>query len=445
MNAKEVITQHFIAPFAKPNRNNVGTELEFPLLSLSGAPVTEDIGCRLLAHLLENGFSALETDINGRGVFLANADGDCLSFDNSYHNFEFAMEKNESLTAISARFYRLFAKVQNFLLSNGHMLCGLGINPRYDASNPLPVEYPIYRTIRQFLSNFSGGDFHSYTSFPAWLSSVQTHMDVPLSNLPRALTLMASLDFARGLLFSNALPLEPRKEFGNVICFRDYLWEKSGFGSLADNTGAVCGCFESAEDMIDMFLKKSIFLKKEGEAYNIIPPISVADYFNGGAPDEAISGYLSFKNVEITRRGTLEIRSDCAQPVGAAFAPPAFNIGILQEAEQAEALTESFFAKALPIALAKNPNRNAILRKKAIYGEPLFAEEALVKEFLCDLVALAEKGLKNRGFGEENLLKPLFGRAEQLLCPAKIYKTRQREGTSESDILKDFADAEKIF
>ena len=334
--------------------------------------------------------------------------------------------------------------MQAFLVPNGHTLCGLGTNPRYRVSEPLPVEYPIYRTIRGFLAGFSGGNYHSIPYFPAWLSSVQTHLDVTAEQLPRALTLMAALDFARGLLFSNGLPLTEEKIFSQTVCFRDYLWEKSGFGSLADNTGPVCGTFQTCDDIVDMILKKSMFLKKEGDAYVTMPPVSVADYFNTATSDSDISAYLSFKNVEVTRRGTLELRSDCAQPVGAAFAPPAFNLGILTCLEEAELAVAQFFAD-LPRELAEAPDRNAILRQNVIYGKPLFAEERSVKAFLRTLVSLAEKGLTQRGFGEEKLLTPLFTRAETLTCPANMFRQRQKAGEPESSILKDYANPEKIF
>ncbi|MBE7022099.1 MAG: hypothetical protein E7414_02640 [Ruminococcaceae bacterium] len=445
MNARDVIKEAFITPFTNPDRRYVGVELEFPLISLSGEALKRDIIAPFTTHLLTNGFRVEETDIHGRGVFLINEDGDCLSFDNAYHNFEFAMAKADNLTMLAERFYHLYRLAQEFLLAHGHTLCGLGTNPRYSVSDPLPVEYPIYRTLRSFLAGFSGGDFHRYTNFPAWLSSVQTHMDVTAERLPRALTLMASLDFARALLFSNALPLAGAKGQENTLCFRDYLWEKSGFGSLADNVGPVCGRFDSCEDIVDMILKKSMFLRRDGEDYQVMPPVSVEDYFNAGAPPSDITAYLSFKNVEVTRRGTLEIRSDCAQPVGAAFAPPAFNLGILSVLEAAEALTEDFFAKALPADLAQAPDRNARLRRNVIYGEPLFAEEAAVKGFLYALVLLAEKGLKTRGFNEEKLLMPLYHRAESLVCPAKIFKERRQSGEAEGAILADYANPEKVF
>ena len=46
--------------------------------------------------------------------------------------------------------------------------------------------------------------------------------------------------------------------------------------------------------------------------------------------------------MEITRRGTLEVRSDCAQPFECEFTPPAFNTGILEMLGEANARMEKF-------------------------------------------------------------------------------------------------------
>lgn len=439
MNARQLVYDTFIAPFYQKDRCCVGVELEFPLLATGDEPVSEDIGLLLLAYLQKHGFSVAETDIYGRGVFITNADGDCLSFDNAYQNFEFAMTKDEDLTAVAARFYTLYDLVQDYLQKIGYTLTGLGTNPHRPHTTSRPVAYPIYMTLCRFLSNFSGGFYHTVTDFPAWLSSVQTHLDVSADRLPQAYTVYAALDFVRALLFSNALPFSNLNGFSKTICFRDYLWEHSGFGSLADNTGPVCGTFQTTDDLINMFMKKSIFLSVSAKGdYQIIPAAPLEEYCNTIGTSAALNGYLSFKNVEITRRGTLEVRSDCAQPVAEAFAPSAFNLGILQNLDDAAQRLDAFFAW-LPPELADTPDRNAQLRRRAIYGEGLPVSDDVLRTFLLDLVRLAERGLVQRGLGEEALLKPLFARAETLSCPALVTRRRLQSGELWADIICDYA------
>ncbi len=439
MNARQLVETTFLSRFFQEGRNFTGVELEFPLLALDRGSVHDSVIAGLPAFLLENGFSVGETDINGNAAFLVNADDDCLSFDNSYNNFEFAMAKSENLLEVAKRFYGLFRLVQSYLLPLGHTLSGLGTNPHHSKAETKPVDYPIYRTLREYLSEFSGGYFHRFTDFPAWLSSVQTHLDVDAATLPRALTLFASMDFVRGLLFSNSLPFPDVTTHPETLCFRDYLWEHSGFGYLADNTGPLCGTFQTLDDITDMICKKSMFLKYREGVYEIMRPVELEAYFNSQGLPEDMGGYLSFKNMEITRRGTLEVRSDCAQPVGSAFAPPAFNLGILHGLSEAEELMNRFFA-LLPSDYRDAPKRNLLLRRMAIHGEPLPVNPAYSKMLLMNLVSLAETKLKERGLGEEELLKPLAQRAAELSCPAKVMKDRLSRGEDLLSIIKNYAD-----
>ena len=108
MNTKQLVEETFLAPFAKPGREYVGVELEFPLLNLAKAPVDKQVACGLMTHLLEHGFQTSERDMDGNPAFLVNQDGDELSFDNSYNNFEFAMAKGKNLSCIANRFYHWY-------------------------------------------------------------------------------------------------------------------------------------------------------------------------------------------------------------------------------------------------------------------------------------------------------------------------------------------------
>ncbi|MBO5021526.1 MAG: hypothetical protein J6D52_12745, partial [Clostridia bacterium] len=320
MDARKIVQKEFIAPFCKKGRKNIGVELEFPLLNLAKAPVDKKLALGLLEKMLSSGFRVAEYGADSNPAFIINDDGDVLSFDNSYNNFEFSMEKCENLYEMSQRFYKLYEGVQNYLLPLGYSLCGIGANPFHPHLTSSPVSFPVYSLIKEFLGSFSGGTYHSYTDFPAYLSSVQTHLDVPIDNLAKALTLFADLDFVRALLFSNSPAFPDSEGFENAVCFRDYLWEKSGFGSLQNNVGKVEGKFSSAKDIENLILSRSMFYRVRDSKYELVPETTVAKYFlRTDAKEEDINSYLSFQNVEITRRGTLEVRSDCAQPIKDAF------------------------------------------------------------------------------------------------------------------------------
>ncbi|MBR5156940.1 MAG: hypothetical protein IKW59_04135 [Clostridia bacterium] len=445
MNARKIVNQTFIKPFCAKDRKNIGVELEFPLLNLKKAPVKHNVASGLLEYMIKNhSFRMAETDSQGNLTFIINKDGDVLSFDNSYNNFEFSMEKGENLAECAARFYKLYDIVQNFLLPHSHTLCGIGTNPFKEYIKSDFVSFPVYEMIHEFLGNFCGGDYHAYTDFPAYLSSVQTHLDVSENELAKSLTLFANLDFVRALLFSNSPAFAGADDFSDCVCFRDYLWEKSGFGSLGKNTGKICSDFSSISDIEDLILERKMFNRIRNGKYETITPVTLSEYFNSNESEESdISCYLSFCNAEVTRRGTLEVRSDCAQPVSEAFCAPAFNLGILYAKEKAAQILDEFLNNNIPKEILESPDKNKILRNSVIYEYKLSAPNNEVRKLLTNLVALANESLIKRGFGEEKLLEPLFARAEHLTCPALIWKQLLKDGKSLESVIKKFASADE--
>lgn len=406
MDTRKLIYDTFLKPFESREYGNVGAELEFPLVNLAKAPVDENVAKGMFDYFLQKGFK-VELEENGQPLFITNENGDCLSFDNSYNNFEFALNYADDINALANRFYKLLDDVQNYFNSFNHTLVGIGSNPYKKYAKKSHVDFSTYNMVDKYLTEF--GKNTPYPDFPAFLSSAQTHMDIPLKDLPKAYTLFGKLDFVRALLLANSPDFDRR----GYILYRDYLWEQSAFSLCPNITGKVDEKFKTTEDLVSYILKKGIFNRIRNGKYEIFAPIPLKEYFaREDAREEDINCYLSFKNVEITRRGTLEIRSDCAQPFEAAFAPAAFNVGILYNMDKASERLDVFF-KDEKITLS-----NTSLREKAAKGEEICDEEALFT-LLEDMLVLAEEGLKKRNKGEEKFLAPLFDRAARLSNPGK--------------------------
>ena len=342
LDARKIIYNHFFAKFEGKTSKNIGVELEFPLLNANGGDVDKKVAKRLIDHFINKGFSPVLFGDSGEPLFIENADGDTLSFDNSYNNFEFSMNYGENLSKIADRFYKLLSDVQDFLGKNGHYLVGRGTNPNKKNITSNRVDFSTYKMVADYLTKFPGE--HKLNDFPAYLSSVQTHLDASLENLPKAYTTFAMLDFVRALLFSNS----PDFDGKGYICYRDYLWEKSGFGICQNITGKVDESFDTLADLEDYFLEKGMFNRIRNGKYEVFAPVNIKEYFEDEkhqAKAEDIECYLSFKNVEITSRGTLEVRSDCAQSFENAFAPPAFNLGVMEGLDEIYDIVTAFLKK----------------------------------------------------------------------------------------------------
>lgn len=406
MDTRKLIYNTFLKPFENRQYGNVGVELEFPLVNLSKAPVDESVAKGIFDHFIKQGFK-VELEENSQPLFITNEDGDCLSFDNSYNNFEFAMNYSDNLCLIADRFYKLFSSVQEYFKAHNHAIVGMGSNPYKKYTKKSHVDFSTYNMVDQYLTRF--GKDSKYPDFPAFLSSAQTHLDVPISDLPKAYTLYARMDFVRALLFANS----PDFEKTGYLCYRDFLWEQSAFSKCPNITGKVDSKFKTSEDLVSYIISKGMFNRIRNGKYEIFEPVPIKEYFaREDATEKDIECYLSFKNVEITKRGTLEIRSDCAQPFNDAFAPAAFNLGILYNMEKAGDFVDEFL-KENKIDLT-----NSLLREKAVKGEKIADEEA-VYMLLDNMLSICEEGLLKRGKGEEKLLLPLYDRVARGSTPGK--------------------------
>lgn len=421
MHALDIINQRFIAPLKHKKTGTVGVELEFPMLNLEKQPVDRDIADGLLAHFLENGFTVAERTTDGKPAFLENADGDVLSFDNSYNNFEFSMQYGDDLLAIKKRFDSYIRRANTYLAQFHYLITGMGTNPYKQYIRQDHVSYPVYNMVDQFLHQYQNETTHAYPDFPAYLSSVQTHLDITPCDVPRAVTLFSKIGFARVMLFGNSIGLQGEK----VLCYRDYLWENSAFGQVPNITGKLDREYVSLLDIAESFLDRGMFNRIRDGEYQVFDPIPLKAYFEQpeyGAQAEDIAQFLSFRDVEVTARGTVEVRGDCTQPVQDAFLPPAFNLGLACNLDKAVE-----FTAVMPVQGTNTENRN-----KAIHGQ---LERDMVP-FLTGLTEIAIEGLEQRGKGEEALLLPLLERARQGTCPAKETLELLEKGTPIEEIIR---------
>ncbi|MBQ8808192.1 MAG: hypothetical protein IJZ81_02670, partial [Clostridia bacterium] len=289
-----------------------------------------------------------------------------------------------------------YEMVQEYLAREKHSLADCGTNPNFKNIGVNHTPFSTYNMVQEYLHKFPGT--HGYNDFPAFMSSVQTHLDISKKDIPRAYTLFSKLDFVRGLLFGNS----PDFEGKGWRIFRDYLWGNSGFGNCPCITGSIDRSFESVDDVIDFYLEKGLFNRIRDEKYEVFSPIPIKEYFENpqyGAVEKDIECYLSFCNVELTSRGTLEIRSDCAQKKGSFFMPPAFNLGILSNMEKAE---EALYSFLKDFNITKS---NSHLRKMVCEcNEEEIAPRYILGELCGKMLEIAREGLVKRGKGEETLL-----------------------------------------
>jgi gamma-glutamylcysteine synthetase len=111
------------------------------------------------------------------------------------------------------------------------------------------------------------------------------------------------------------------------------------------------------------------------------------------------------------RLGTLEIRPACQQPAAASWLPSALALGWLENAHDVDAYLEERFGSDVFAVL--RDHRDAAVAQGLSAVEPC-------PDFLATLIDLADKGLRRRARGEEQLLEPARDRVARRRGPADV-------------------------
>jgi len=392
----------FIAPTENNNFELIGMEFEYPLVAPEEGHYKE-MGNRFLEQLVkEQGFTEEIRGSDGNLVRV-DRDGDSISYDYHYSMMEISISPQKSLFAIAERREAYLGLAKEFYDKENTEILGRGNYPRPEET----IEYtcdPFYSMIREFLAAVSpeagiGRHFGN-------MYSVQTHLEVPKERLLKTYNLFNAVSFVRGMLISNSPAVRDGKK---VYCSRDMDWEESGLV----NAGLYDTVFESLEDLAYAISREMIFVTSDESGLGFRKPIALNEYFDeGGHPDSDIAFFRSFKHVVVNKYNCLEVREDCTQPMNEALVPAAFNLGLALAVDRAADILHEFKTAC------RITGTNSELRRRAILGES-FGDEETVKKYLFALYDCAFEALKNRGFGEEELLKPLYGRIERMECPAK--------------------------
>lgn len=111
-----------------------------------------------------------------------------------------------------------------------------------------------------------------------------------------------------------------------------------------------------------------------------------------------------------TNHATLELRPACQQPWGEHMAAAALGLGLVEAAAAIEAhLDQLFGADVWPTLRAY---------QRQVIAQGLAAPQP-APDLLAQILTLAAEALKQRGYGEEAFIEPLFGRLARGLNPAQ--------------------------
>ena len=391
----------------------IGIELEFPIVNMEGEAVDLHVSKSLLSHLATSlDFDVEKYDLDRNPIQLVNkASQDRILFEVAYTTIEFAFGPVKTLSEAERRFESYLSVIQEFLRSKGHLIVGKGVNPQWASNDHQPVKLPRYQMLMDYLALGSKyPQLHQFPQYGAFICGSQVQLDVSRSNFYRVINAFNQIEAAKAYLFANSV-FDGADWDTNIS--RDIFWEESMHGLLKENVGVNAADFVTEDDFFNYLCQSAMFSVQRQRKDYYFPPVSVKEYFaqeefkaydlSGEelilVPSEGdIATHRSYQYQDLTKRGTVEFRSVCAQPLTQTFAPAAFHLGLLVELDRLEQ-----YLTTAPFFELWGRDYKA-LRRQFSKKELTEEERVTIQIFSQDLLELAKKGLLARGHEEEKYL-----------------------------------------
>ncbi|MBQ4231745.1 MAG: glutamylcysteine synthetase [Lachnospiraceae bacterium] len=453
---RSALYDKYIKPTEKKKESYVGIEIELPIVNLKKEATSHNVAKEAFKSALDYfGFTPETFDDDGFCHSAIDKDSnDIISFDCSYNNLELSFGKELNLLDVEARFKKYIAHLNHVLGKSNHIITGLGIQPFYDKCKKSYIPNGRYKMLEGYLRKAEEwkkeGGFHSYPGFGTYASSSQIQLDVKKDELVDTVRVFSDLEPIKSLLFANSLMLKDESDY---LLTRDILWEYSTHGINPRNVGIFEIPPRSIDEFIDYISYTSIFCTEREGMYPFFYPIPIAEYFDRETidaeyfdgedyssvtitPQKSDLDYLrTYKFLDLTKRGTIEYRSLCTQPLKYSFAGAAFQLGLANKLGELEEIFDK------DTVLYKHGfSANELRRSFNRDSMPDFIDKKELTGLIIDIIELSKEGLVERGYGEERLLEPLYNRAETFDSPARHMRDSLLSGADIIDIIHSYAE-----
>lgn len=335
MEAKQYFIENYIDKFKESDY--VGVEIEMPIINLNTPYIVDNyVVEELFLNFLNNNDFRVENYDNEENIISIKniKTNDTISLEYSFNTIELSLGKELKIDKLQEKFEMYYSFIKEHLKKYEYEIyCG-GINPNYHCIDKSCLNQDRYKVIERLLSNNNNKKL--YNQFCSYCCSIQTHINASKDNIVNLINMLSKVENNKIMMFSNSYMEETKLKNS-----RRYLWENSNFGPL--NIG-INSNYKNLDELINDYLKRNLFFVKrnkkyllfnkkqlvneylfkkrikttdeDGQIHYIVPVYSDFDYFR------------SYKSVELTKYGTLEIRSDCTQSKENIFKLIAFNVGI---------------------------------------------------------------------------------------------------------------------
>jgi gamma-glutamylcysteine synthetase len=405
-NPVSAVAEQYAARFRERLRplRLVGRELEFPLVETDGT--AGDIR-RLWPELLREGsFTPKYDDPQTEALIVS------LTSANAVYEAEVGLGTVELLTPACEDLFQLetnicagLAPLVRAAHAAGMRVLGFGIQPRTPRSPQLMTPKKRYGAL---LKAIGKPWLHFCTT-----AADQLHVDIARHELLPMINWMNFISAPLVALAANSSVYSGRA--GRFVSGREGLLGTVGqhrngmtprrFGSLEEFVAFVCGhpCY--------------VLKRADGRLTQYNRPFH--DYLEQHGPD--LAAYLWHEHYTWNsararvEQSTIEIRPACQQPPDEMMAASALSLGFVE----AWPHIETYALRTL----GSDPWPAMLRYRERVLTGGMRAEEP-AKGFLRGIVEIAETGLRGRGRGEEEYLKPVWRRLEKRQAPADRARAR---------------------
>lgn len=335
MEIKQYFIENYINKFGE--NDYIGVEIEMPIINLNSPYIVNSKVIEgLFSTFLDNEEFKIENYDNEKNIISIKniKTNDTVSLEYSFNTIELSLGKELLIDRLKEKFDFYYNIIKQYLEKYGYEIyCG-GINPNYHYIDKTCLNQDRYKVIERLLTNISKSDL--YNQFCSYCCSIQTHINTSKNNIVNLINMLSKVENNKMEIFSNSYMKET-----NLKNSRKYLWENSNFGPLNIGTNPN---YNNLEDLLNDYSKRNLFFVERNNKYLLLNAKQPLNKYLDKKRVKATDGYgktcyvvpsysdldnfRSYRSVELTKYGTLEIRSDCTQSKENIFKLIAFNVGI---------------------------------------------------------------------------------------------------------------------
>ena len=335
MEIKQYFIENYINKFSE--NDYIGVEIEMPIINLNFPYIVNSKVIEgLFSTFLDNEEFKIENYDNEKNIISIKniKTNDTVSLEYSFNTIELSLGKELLIDRLKEKFDFYYNFIKQYLEKYEYEIyCG-GINPNYHYIDKTCLNQDRYKVIERLLTNSSNSDL--YNQFCSYCCSIQTHINTSKDNIVNLINMLLKVENNKMEIFSNSYMKET-----NLKNSRKYLWENSNFGPLNIGTNPN---YNNLDDLLNDYSKRNLFFVEKNNKYLLLnakqPLNKYLDKKRVKATDEYgktcyvvpsysdLDNFRSYRSVELTKYGTLEIRSDCTQSKENIFKLIAFNVGV---------------------------------------------------------------------------------------------------------------------